>query len=172
MRLLLVTIVALACSIGATSGPGRTRPVNAAVTCEAAGLKRLMEPALFESFFHCLDSMRHVQYPNGDQDTTHSVDMNPLVLSTFLERLDYPELISRGEAEMTFQFNIAPAGYSDPPVCTDKVTIQYLPDECAFRMVITSHFLVPPNWCTGQQVVYGFRIGPDRILDFGRNEAG
>ena len=172
MRLFLPTAVALACSIGATTSPERVGPAPSATPCDPASLKRLLEPALFESFFHCVDSMRRVQYPEGDQDTTHSVDLPRSILPEFLNNLDYDELSAAGVAEMEFQFHIAPKGYADPPTCKDKVSVRFFPDRCYFRLVVSNNFLVPPNWCHGAQVVYGFTIGRDRVLDFYRDEAG
>ncbi len=140
--------------------------------CEAASLKRLLEPELFECFFNCLDSVRAVQYPEGDQDTTLSVDVSRAVMKRFLSGLDYSALMIRGEADMEFHFNIAPVGYTDPPMCKDKVSIHFDPGSCRFRMVVQNTFLVPPNWCTEGTVVYAFVIGRNRVLDFYRNEAG
>ena len=140
--------------------------------CDAAGLKRLLEPELFESFFHCVDSMRRVQYPEGDQDTAQSVDVSRAVMKRFLSGLDYTSLEMAGEAEMEFHFNIAPNGYTDPPACKDKVSIHFDPGGCHFRMVVYNTFLVPPNWCTEGTVVYAFTIGRNRVLDFYRDEAG
>ncbi len=102
--------------------------------------------------------MRRVQYPEGDQDTTHSVDLPRSMLPEFLNNLDYDELSAAGVAEMEFQFHIAPKGYADPPTCKDKVSVRFFPDRCYFRLVVSNNFLVPPNWCHGAQVVYGFTI--------------
>ncbi len=124
------------------------------------------------SFFHCVDTVRRFQYPKGDQDTTISVDIPRHILHDFLRYLDDDALRLSGEAEMEFQFNIAPKGYIDPAVRKDKVSIRFFPERCRFRMVVSTHFLVPPNWCQGAQVVYGFTIGQDRVLAFYRDEAG
>lgn len=173
MRLFLSSSVALALTcMGATafSGRGPTAPASAA--CDAADLKRLREPALFRSFFQCVDSMRRVDYPNDDQDTTIAVDLSPSMLEELLRQADFEEFQRTGECGVGFQFNIAPKGHRDPPACRDSVWVHFAPDRCEFRMVIKSTFLDEPNWCIEHNVSYGFRIGMDRILGFGRNEAG
>lgn len=116
--------------------------------------------------------MRRVQYPNDDQDTAIAVDLSPSMLQELLRRVDYDEFQRTGECGVGYQFDIAPKGHRDPPACRDSVRVHFTPDRCGFRMVIKSTFLVEPNWCIEHNVSYGFRIGKDRILDFGRNEAG
>lgn len=173
MRLLLLTIVALSQQgSGPNTGQEQSQAAATRSSCGSASLERLKEPVLFERFFHCLDSMRHVQYPNGDQDTTTSVDITPAVMRAFLEKLDYDRLSRSSEAEVSFHFGVAPSGYTDPPVCRDKVSIKFNARNCHFRMVIFNTFLVPPDWCTEGSVVYTFSIGKDRIEDFYRDEAG
>jgi hypothetical protein len=173
MNTKLTLVLSLAvCCLGLASAPADQGDRSPMATCTAADLRRLDDPVLQRSFFSCLDSIRHVQYPDNDQDTTLSVDISPAILTNFLKRVDYQALTREGGTEVELQFNIAPAGYTDPPVCTDKVMIRFLPEHCSFRMVIQSHFLVPPDWCHGAQVSYGFRIGAERILNFGRDEAG
>ena len=173
MRLLLLTLLAVSQpGIGPKTGQGKKPTEATRTSCDAASLERLKNPVLFASFFHCVDSMRRVQYPNGEQDTTLSVDITPAVMKEFLEKVDHALLSRSGEAEIDFHFGVAPTGYTDPPACRDKVSVSFNARSCHFRMVVFNTFLVPPDWCTEGTVVYGFMIGQDRVLDFYRDEAG
>ena len=173
MRLFLPTAMALAWAcMGATTVSDHSPSAPSMAACDAASITRLLEPALFESFFHCVDSMRRVHYPDDDQDTTIAVDLSPYMLEEFLRQVDYDEFQRIGECGVGFQFNIAPKGHRDPPACRDSVWVHFSPERCGFRMVVKSTFLVEPNWCIEHNVSYGFRIGKDRVVDFGRNEAG
>ena len=142
------------------------------VTCKAMDFMRLQNKALQDDFFIQLDSIRHVQYPNNDQAIGITVDLTPALLIQFLKDIDQDSLIKNERFEKEYHFNIAPEGYSDPPKCKDKISIEYYPESCKYRMVILNTFLSESNWCTGHQVVYSFGIKGDRVVDFGRNEAG
>jgi len=133
---------------------------------------KLKDKALQKEFFFMLDSIRKVQYPDNDQELTIMVDLTPEYLNKFLTDLNKDSLRLNNTFEKEYHFNIAPKGYTDPKVCKDKIQITFDEEYCSFRMVIYNTFFVEPNWCTESTIVYTFRIEEDRIIDFGRNEAG
>ncbi len=133
---------------------------------------KLKNKEISTSFFTQLDSIRRVQYSKNDQETEIFVDINPNILIQFLKDIDQVELSKNGQFEKEYHFNIAPIGYSDPPKCKDKISIQFFPETCKYRMVIWNTFLVEPDWCTESQVVYSFEIKDNQIKNFWRNEAG
>lgn len=141
-------------------------------TCQAVDLMKLQNKELQNDFFKQLDSIRHIQYPNNDQETEIMVDFTPAMLKQFLKDIDTATLSKTGRFEKEYYFNIAPKGYSDPKVCKDKISVEFDFATCTYRMVIWNSFLVEPNWCTEHQVVYGFTIKNNKIIDLERNEAG
>jgi len=100
------------------------------------------------------------------------IDLNPTLLAQFLKDINQKALVNNGQFEKEYHFNIAPKGYSDPKTCKDKISIEFYPDKCGYRMVIWNTFLVETDWCTESQVIYSFEIRGDQIMDFHRNEAG
>jgi len=133
---------------------------------------QLQNKVLQENFFNQLDSILHVQYPKNDKEAGISVDLNQILLSQFLKDIDPSTFSKTGRFEKEYHFNIAPAAYSDPETCKDKISIEFYPERCMYRMVIRNSFLVEPNWCTEHQVIYSFTIENDKIEGFERNEAG
>ncbi len=141
-------------------------------TAKANDFLKLKDKALQKEFFFMLDSIRKVQYPDNDQELTIMVDLTPEYLNKFLADLNNDSLRLKNTFEKEYHFNIAPKGYTDPKVCKDKIQITFDEEHCSFRMNIYNTFLVEPNWCTESTIVYTFKIEGDRIIDFGRNEAG
>ena len=140
--------------------------------CQALGLMKLQNKKFQDDFFKQLDSIRKVQYPNNDQETEIMIDIDRKLLIQFLKDIDQPALSKNKSFEKEYHFNIAPKEYSDPPECKDKISVEFYPENCGYRMVIWNTFLVEENWCTESQVVYGFEIQNDRVVNFSRNEAG
>ncbi len=122
-------------------------------------------------FFILLDSVRNFQHPPNDKEKEMMVDLNQKLLNQFLKDIDTKEFSKNNTFEKEYHFNIAPKNYSDPADCKDKISVQYFPGK-GYRVVIFNTFLVEPNWCTEHTVVYGFEIKGNRIINFGRNEAG
>jgi len=133
---------------------------------------KLKNKELQADFFSKLDSIRKVQYPDNDQETSIMVDLTPEYLIKFLNDIDLDSLKVNKEFEEGYHFNIAPKDYTDPEVCKDKIAVSFEVENCSFRLNIYNTFLVEPNWCTESMVVYGFKIKNDKIVDFWRQEAG
>ncbi|MCH2032295.1 MAG: hypothetical protein MK202_02150 [Tenacibaculum sp.] len=132
----------------------------------------LQKNKLQADFFSKLDSIRKVQYPNNDQDTSIMVDLTPEYLIKFLSDINLDSLIANKGFEKEYHFNIAPKEYSDPQICKDKIAVSFDVENCTFRLDIYNTFLVEPDWCTESMVVYGFKIKNNKIVDFWRQEAG
>lgn len=133
---------------------------------------KLKDEDLQADFFSQLNSIRNVQYPNKDQETSISVDLTPEYLSEFLADISLDSLSANKLFEQEYHFNIAPKDYTDPEICKDKIAVSFDAENCAFRLNVYNTFLVEPNWCTESMVVYGFKIENDKIIDFWRQEAG
>jgi hypothetical protein len=122
--------------------------------------------------FAKIDSIRKVQYPDNDQETSIMVDLTAEYLTRFLNDLDSDSLTKIQRFEKEYHFSIAPKGFTDPADCKDKIAVSLDEKDCSFRLNIYNTFLVEPNWCTESMVVYGFKIKNNRIIDFWRQEAG
>lgn len=123
-------------------------------------------------FFSKLDSIRRVQYPDNNQETSIMVDLTPEYLIKFLKDIDSDSLIRNNQFEKEYHFNIAPKDYTDPEFCKDKIAVSFDVENCSFRLNVYNTFLVEPDWCTESMVLYGFKIKNDKIVDFWRQEAG
>ena len=121
-------------------------------------------------FFRQLDSIRKVQYPKNNLDTSIFVDLTPKLLDRFIKDLNKDELSKTGEFEKEYNFNIAPRQYADSKECKDKISITFDKNTCSFRLVIFNEFFA--EWCQESTVIYGFEIDGDKILNLGRNDAG
>ena len=121
-------------------------------------------------FFHQLDSIRKVQYPQNDQDKAIFVDLTPALLDRFLRDLNKSEFSKTGKFKKEYYFGIAPPKYTDSKECKDAISITFDKKTCSFLLVIYNEF--PEEWCQESSVIYGFKINGNRISDFGRNEAG
>lgn len=133
---------------------------------------KLRDKELQIDFFSKLDSVRKVQYPNNDQETSIIVDLTPEYLTEFLADINLGSLIANRQFEKEYHFNIAPKDYIDPEICKDKIAVSFDAGNCSFRLNVYNTFLVEPDWCTESVVVYGFNIENDKIVDFWRQEAG
>lgn len=131
---------------------------------------KLTDKTIQADFFHKLDSIRKVQYPKNDQDTAIFVDLTPKLMDIFIKDLNKDELNKTGSFEKEYNFNIAPPKYKDSKECIDKISLSFDKETCSFRLVIFNEFFA--EWCQESSVFYGFQINGDKILDFGRNEAG
>lgn len=121
-------------------------------------------------FFHQLDSIRKVQYPKNDQDTTIFVDLSPNLLDKFIRDLNKVVFSKTGNFEKEYDFNLAPPKYTDSKECKDKISITFDKRTCSFQLVIYNKFFA--EWCQETTVIYGFKINTNKISNFGRNEAG
>lgn len=119
-----------------------------------------------------IDSIRKVQYPDNDQESSIMIDLTAEYLSRFLSDIDSDSLTKNQRFEKEYHFDIAPKGFTDPADCKDKIAVSLDKEDCSFRLNIFNTFLVEPNWCTESMVVYGFKIKNNRIIDFWRQEAG
>jgi hypothetical protein len=133
---------------------------------------KLKDKELQVDFFSKLDSIRKVQYPDNDQETSIMVDLTPEYLIKFLTDIDSDSLTANNQFEKEYHFNIAPKDYTDPEVCKDKIAVSFDVKNCSFRLNVYNTFLVEPDWCTESMVVYGFKISNGRIIDIWRQEAG
>ena len=133
---------------------------------------KLDQQDLQTDLFVKIDSIRNVQYPDNDQDTTIMVDLTAEYLARFLNDVDVDSLTNNQRFEKEYHFNIAPKGYTDPTDCKDKIEVSFDDKDSSFRLNIYNTFLVEPNWCTESMVVYGFKIKNSKIVDFWRQEAG
>lgn len=145
---------------------------NETVSCDKTALDflKLTDKKIQADFFHQLDSIRKVQYPKNDQDTAIFVDLTPKLLDNFIKDLNKDQLYKTGEFEKEYNFNISPPQYTDSKECEDKVSLTFDKINCSFRLIIFNEFFA--EWCQESTVVYVFKINGDRILDFGRSEAG
>lgn len=142
------------------------------VNCQPSDILILADPVVQSDFFLQLDSVVKQQYPNNDLDTGGTVDMYPALLVDLMNDIDTGSLQNKFYWEDYYHFNRAPAGFTDPEYCKNKVSIEYLEDVCSYRMVLHHTFLVEPNWCTESQVVYFFKIINGQLSEFTRNAAG
>ncbi len=133
---------------------------------------KLNHQDLQTDLFEKIDSIRKVQYPENDQETSIMVDLTAEYLTRFLNDIDADSLTKNQRFEKEYHFNIAPEGFTDPTDCKDKIAVSFDDKDCSFRLNIYNTFLVEPNWCTESMVVYGFKIKNSRIIDFWRQEAG
>lgn len=133
---------------------------------------KLKDKNLRLGFFVKLDSIRKVQYPDNDQETSIMVDLTPEYLINFLTDIDSDSLLVNRQFEQEYHFNTAPKGYTDPKICKDKIAVSFNHENCSFRLDVYNTFLVQPDWCTESMVIYEFKIKNDRIVDFWRQEAG
>lgn len=133
---------------------------------------KLEQQDLRTDLFAKIDSIRKVQYPDNDQETSIMVDLTAEYLTRFLKDIDTDSLTQNQGFEKEYHFDIAPEGFTDPTDCKDKITVSFNNKDCSFRLTIYNTFLVEPNWCTESMVVYGFKIKNSRIIDFCRQEAG
>lgn len=141
-------------------------------TCQASDFLKLQDEKLQNIFFQQLDSTTHIQYPNNDQEKEIMIDLTPNLLMQFLRDVDKTALLKTGRFEKEYHFNIAPKGFSDPETCKDKISIEFYPQNCSYRMMIWNTFLAEPDWCAESQVIYNFEINNDKITGLTRNEAG
>lgn len=139
---------------------------------KAADFIKLKKKNLQSTFFLKLDSIRKVQYPNNDQESSIMVDITPEYLNDFLTTLNIDTLKSKHRFTKEYHFNVAPKGYTDPKLCKDKIEIVFDSKNCCFRLNIYNTFLVDSDWCTESMVVYVFQIINDTIVTFWRNEVG
>jgi len=140
--------------------------------CSAVDFMKLSQKEIQITFFHNLDSIRKVQYPANDQENCNSVDMTPYLLNDFLKSIDEEAFQKSGEFECVYNFNIACPDFTDSEICKDKISIKYFEKTCCFRLVIENIYMVEGDCIGGSQVVYGFDIQNDRIVNFSRQEAG
>ncbi|WNJ20335.1 hypothetical protein [Pontibacter sp. G13] len=133
---------------------------------------KLNQQDLQTDLFVKIDSIRKVQYPENDQETSIMVDLTAEYLTQFLNDIDVDSLAKNQQFEKKYHFNIAPEGFTNPTDCKDKIAVSFDDKDCSFRLNIYNTFLVEPNWCTESMVVYGFKIKNSRIIDFWRQEAG
>lgn len=140
--------------------------------CKISDVLQLKNKKLQSDFFKQLDSIHRMQYPDGNPDSAIFIDMTPKMLNQFLKDIDTAVLSKTGRFEKEYHFKIAPKGFTDPATCKDKITIEFYPGSCGYRIVIDNTFLVQPNWCTESEVSYYFKIRNGLIVDFGRQAAG
>lgn len=133
---------------------------------------KLNQQDLQTDLFVKIDSIRKIQYPENDQETSIMVDLTAEYLTRFLNDIDADSLTKNQQFEKEYHFNIAPEGFTDPTDCKDKIAVSFDDKDCSFRLNIYNTFLVEPNWCTESIVVYGFKIKNSRIIDSWRQEAG
>jgi len=133
---------------------------------------KLENQDLQSDFIAKIDSIRKVQYPDNDQETSIMVDLTAEYLTRFLNDIDSDSLTKNQRFETEYHFNVAPEGFTDPEDCKDKIAVSLDEEDCSFRLNIYNTFLVEPNWCTESMVVYGFKLRNDKIIDFWRQEAG
>lgn len=122
--------------------------------------------------FAKIDSIRKIQYPDNDQETSIMIDLKAEYLIRFLNDIDIDSLTQNQRVEKEYHFDLAPEGFTDPADCKDKIKVSFDQKNCSIRLNIYNTFLVEPNWCTESMVVYDFKIKNDRIIDFSRQEAG
>lgn len=141
-------------------------------SCEenALDFMKLEDKNIQAAFFHQLDSIKKVQFPNNDQDTTIYVDITPKILENFLMNLDKDQLAKTGEFEKEYNFNIAPPNFTYSKECKDRISITFDKNKCSFRLVIINQFF--SEWCQESIVIYDFRILEDKITNFERYLVG
>lgn len=141
--------------------------------CSVIDFMNLSNSELQNDLFFHIDSIRKFQYPNNDQDSCNSVELTPELLTKFLKDLNTDTLLETSSFKAFYHFNIFCPSFSDNETCKDKISVQFSKETCNFRMVIDNTYLVEQNDCIGgSQVVYSFRISNNKIVDFGRQEAG
>lgn len=141
-------------------------------TCEKTALDflRLANKNIQTDFFHQLDSIRKVQYPENDQDTAIFVDLTPKLLNKFLRDLNKDVFSKTGNFEKDYNFNIAPPKYTDSKECKDNISITFDKRACSFRLVICNEFFA--EWCQESVVVYTLKADGNKILLIWRDVAG
>lgn len=134
---------------------------------------QLKNKELQADFFRVLDSTRKSQYRNNDQDIYNLVDITPDLLRKFLKDINADTLARHDVFEARYFFNIAPRSFTDSKKCDDLVTLRFFREDGSFRMIIDNVYPVEELGCAGgAQVIYGFKIRDNRIVDFDRQAAG
>ena len=136
----------------------------------ATDILKLRDATIQADFFHQLDSIRKVQYPNNDQDTAIFVDFTPILIDRFLKDLNKEQLTSKGEFKKEYNFNISPPQYKDSKECRDKISLTFDNITCNFRITIFNEFFA--EGCQESTVTYVFQIRSNKISNFGRYETG
>lgn len=136
----------------------------------AMAFLKLAEKSIQADFFHQLDSIKKVQYPQNEQDTTIFVDLTPRLLNMFLEDMKEGEFSKTSKFEKEYNFNIAPPDYTDSKECKDKISITFDKRTCSFLLVIYNEFFA--EWCQESTILYEFKITDNKIYDLRRNTAG
>lgn len=137
---------------------------------KAIDFLKLANKNIQTDFFHQLDSIRKVQYPQNNQDTAIFVDLTPALLDRFLRDMNKNEFSKTGKFKKEYYFSIAPPKYTDSKECKDAISITFDKKTCSYLLVIYNVF--PADWCQESSVIYGFKIIENRISNFRRNEAG
>jgi len=140
--------------------------------CSPTDFTKLKDKKLQDNFFTQLDSVKKVQYPKNDQDTKNAVDLTPKMLNQFLKDFNLETFKKTGIYENYYFFNISPPQFKDSKICKDKISVQYFSESCTYRMIVENVYIVENNCIGGQQVSYNFKIIKNKIVDFGRDEAG
>lgn len=136
----------------------------------ATDILKLRDKIIQADFFHQLDSIRKVQYPNNDQDTAIFVDFTPILLNRFLKDVNKEQLTNTGEFEKEYNFNISPPQYKDSKECKDKISLTFDKETCSFHITIFNEFFA--EWCQESSVTYLFQIVDSKISNFTRSETG
>jgi hypothetical protein len=160
--------------ISSTHNNADTQRVNTSTRlCMAGDFLKLKNKQLQADFFIQLDSVRKIQYQDSHQDIYNLVDITPAILNKFLNDINIDSLTTNGSYEAKFFFNISPKGYTDSKICDDLIIIRFFNEDCGFRMIIDNVYPVEEQGCAGgAQVIYGFKIINNKIVDFGRQAAG
>lgn len=132
----------------------------------------LKNKELQAEFFSKLDSIKKEQYPEFNQEITILNDITPKYLNAFLKDIDKDSFLKNKQFVKEYHFNIAPDGFTDPKVCSDKIEVVYDEQACSFRLVVYHTFLVDVGWCVESTISYGFSIQENTIVYIWRQEAG
>lgn len=168
--LVISTLFLLIACVDKSKNVSSTTSDTASCDKSAVAFLKLANNSFQADFFHQLDSIKKVQYPQNDQDAAIFVDLTPKLLNMFLKDMKEGEFSKTNKFEKEYNFNIAPPDYTDSKECKDKISITFDKRTCSFLLVIYNEFFA--EWCQESTIFYEFKIAGDKIYDLRRNIAG
>lgn len=84
-------------------------------------------------------------------------------LNDFFNSIDEKEFIKNFEFSKEYEFNRFPAAYTSDISCEDIIYLQFLKNDCSYRLSIGNNFHVEDFGCSEHQTIYTFKIIDNQI---------